>query len=119
MNRILLITEKESDLGNLLMKVCPSVTVIGLDTLSFDPNDYDALCILGGNSEEGLVIPAPLRMCVEDLRAQGKPVFAEFVRSINTAYIDTMMHTTHHRLVFADNDFELVLSSLGADVKKI
>ena len=107
MNRVLLIAEKESDLENLLKKVCDKVTVITPDVLSFDPDDYDALCILGGNSEEGLVIPAPLRMCVEDLREQGKPVFAEFVRSINTAYIDTMMHTTHHRLVFADNDFKV------------
>ncbi|MBE6583743.1 MAG: hypothetical protein E7649_01995 [Ruminococcaceae bacterium] len=104
MNRILLISENESDFGNLLIKTCPDVTVISPDTLSFDPDDYDALCILGGNTEEGLVLPAPLRMCVEELREQGKPVFAEFVLSISSAYKDKTLHTTHHRMVFADKD---------------
>ena len=65
MNRLLLITEKESDLGNLLQKTCDSVTVISNGEMFFDTDEYDALCILGGNTEDGLTINAPLRMCVE------------------------------------------------------
>lgn len=107
MNHILLITEKESDLGNLLQKTCPDVTVISPNERSFDPDAYDALCVLGGNAENGLVLNAPLRMCVEKLREQGKPVFVEFVHSIASAYIDKMMSTTHHRMVFADKDLKI------------
>ena len=74
MNRILLIEEKENDLGNLLKKTCPGITVISSEAHSFDPDLYDALCVLGGNTDDGLVLNAPLRMCVEKMCAQGKPV---------------------------------------------
>ena len=105
MNRILLIEEKESDLGNLLKKTCPGITVISSKAHSFDPDLYDALCVLGGNTDDGLVLNAPLRICVDKMCAQGKPVFSEFVTSISSAYIDGLVHTTHHRLVFSDKYF--------------
>ena len=107
MNRILLITEKESDLSILLKKSCAHVTVISPDSRSFNPDEYDALCILGGNSDGGILLNAPLRVCVEKLRMQRKPVFCEFTQSISDAYIADTIHTTHHRLVFSDNDFDV------------
>lgn len=105
MNRILLITEKENDLGNLLQKSCESVTVMTPDVRGFDIDAYDALCVLGGNTDDGIVLNAPLRVCVEKFRATGKPIFCEFVQSISSAYIDKVMHTTHHRMVFDGRDF--------------
>ena len=106
MNRILLITKTESDLGNLLQKTCTQVTVISPAARSFDPDDYDALCILGGNGD-GLTLKAPLRTCVEKFREQEKPIFCEYVTSVSSAYGSPELHTTHHRLVFNDKDFSV------------
>lgn len=104
MNRILLITEKESDLGGLLQRVCKSVTVMSPDSHHFDPDEYDALCILGGNSDTGIALNAPLRICAEKFLYRGKPMFCEFVRSIASLGIDSRFQTTHHRLVFSDKN---------------
>ncbi len=102
MNRILLICDGETDLGNLLQSSCQAVTVMPSDIRSFELDAYDALCILGGSTKDGMTLNPPLRMCVEAFRAQGKPVFCEFVLSIASAYLDYTLHTTHHRLVFDD-----------------
>ena len=100
MKRLLLIGDAESDLGRLLRRSFREVGVMPSDTRSFDPNAYEALCILGGSTEEGLTLNPSLRVCVEQFRAQGKPMLCEFVLSIASAYLDTTRHTTHHRLVF-------------------
>ena len=113
MNRILLITERENDFGNLLQKNCESVTVMTPDARSVDIDAYDALCVLGGNTEEGITLNAPLRVCVEKFRATGKPLFCEFVRSIASAYIDGVLHTTHHRMVFGGRDFSVEGLAVG------
>lgn len=107
MNRILVITEKENDLAELLLKNCDSVTVISNECLSFSPDDYDALCVIGGNTDEGLILNAKLRDCVEKLLEQGKPTFCEFVGSIGHAYQYQITHTTHHRLVFYDKELSV------------
>ena len=113
MNRILLITERENDFGNLLQKCCESVTVMTPDARSFDIDAYDALCILGGNSQSGLVLNAPLRVCVEKFRATGRPFFCEFMQSISSAYIDNVVHTTHHRMVYDGRDFPVEGLTVG------
>lgn len=100
MNRILLIEKQESDLSILLKKSCDRVTVISADTHSFNTDEYDSLCIIGGNTDDGIILNPHLRICVEEFRGLGKPIFCEFVRSISGAYTDTTLHTTHHRLVF-------------------
>ena len=107
MNRILLITEKESDFSNLLQKSCDGVTVMTPDVRFFDIDAYDALCVLGGNTDDGIVLNAPLRVCVEKFRAMGKPIFCEFVQSISSAYIAGVVHTTHHRMAFDGRDFSV------------
>ena len=107
MNRILLITENENDFGNLLIKTCQNVTVMSPKSKYFDPNEFDALCVLGGDTEEGLILNAPLRICYEKFMTLGKPIFCEFVLSVSSAYISTSFHMTHHRLVFADNDLKV------------
>lgn len=100
MNRLLLIGDAESDLGRLLRASFLETTVMSTDTRAFDPNDYEALCILGGSSEAGLTLNPSLRISVEQFRSQGKPMLCEFVLSIASAYRDITRHTTHHRMVF-------------------
>ena len=111
MNRVLLIAEKESDFSDLLRKTCKYVTVLSPDARSFDPNEYEALCILGGNTDSGILLNASLRICVEKFRELGKPLFCEFVCSISSAYSDGNLHTTHHRLVF--NEKALAIPGLS------
>ena len=94
MNRILLITENENDFGNLLIKTCKNVTVMSPKSKYFDPNEFDALCVLGGDTEEGLILNAPLRICYEKFMTLGKPIFCEFVLSVSSAYISTTFHMT-------------------------
>ena len=100
MNRILLITQAKSDISTLIQKSCSSVSLISPDSHYFDASEYDSLCILGGDTESGLVLNPSLRGCVERFRALGRPVFCEFVQSISGAYSNGLLHTTHHRMIF-------------------
>ena len=103
MNRILIITRKESDLSKLILAHCPGAAMC-------DPGgevpveEFDALCILSGNEDRPLMLSAPLRNRVEAARAAGKPVFTEFVTSIGSTYIgiDIPATMTHHRAVYVE-----------------
>ena len=70
MNRILLIARERTDLGDLLQKCCPDVTVISPEVQTFDAGCFDALCILGGCEDESLLRSPALRECVEEMREQ-------------------------------------------------
>lgn len=107
MNKILMITNGKSDLSELIQKSCPNVTEISYNEKSFFPDDYDALCVLGGNCDGRPTLSAPLRICVEKMRTSGKPVFTEFITSISSAYINVVKNTTHHRMIFSDRDFKV------------
>ncbi len=113
MNRILLIARERTDLGDLLQKCCPDVTVISPEVQTFDAGCFDALCILGGCEDESLLLSPALRECVEEMREQKKPVFTEFVRSIGGSYLNTQLTTTHHRMVFADKELPVEGLSTG------
>ena len=104
MNRILIISEKDSDLLRLIKRSCDKVTVISPKEREFDTSEYDAVAILGGNTEEGLCLAPPLRLCVEKMRTEGKPVFCEFLRSIGGLIEDGITRTTHHRLVYSSSN---------------
>ena len=107
MSRLLLITEEESDLSLLLRKAFDEVTVVSPRARAVDVSGYDALCVLGGNTDEGVVLNPPLRVCVEQFRAEGKPMFCEFVRSVASSRLSAVVSTIHHRMVFADKAFSV------------
>ena len=77
MNRILILSSKESDLSNLILSSCTSSELRSPD-VPFDPYKYDALCLLGGNSPSPAVYPAPVRAAIEKMRELKKPVFSEY-----------------------------------------
>ena len=107
MNRILIITREESDLSDLILGNCPGAAMC--DPFGNVPvEEYDALCILNGNEDRPLVLPAPLRIRVEAARAAGKPVFTEFVASIGYTYlgIDIPATMIHHRAVYAEGGLD-------------
>ena len=107
MNRILILSRQASDLSDLILANCPGAVLC--DPLGEVPvEDFDAICILNGNEDSPLVLPAPLRIRVEAARAAGKPVFTEFLASIGSTYlgIDIPVTMTHHRTVYAEGGLD-------------
>ena len=113
MNRILILSEKESDLSRLILKTCPE-SVLRAPDAPFDTKEFDALCLLCGNREKPITYPSPVRACIEAFRATGKPVFAEFVEAIGGSTNNGITETTHHRLVYDPTDFSVTGLPCGA-----
>ena len=101
MNRILILCEQPSDLSALLQD-CTGAVCYAPESADIPFDNFDALCVLGGNGERPLVLSAPVRYEVERMRGAGKPVFCEFVASVGCVYSDTPAVTTHHRLIYDD-----------------
>ena len=107
MNKILIITRETSDLSDLILKNCPGAALC--DPFGDVPVEaFDALCILNGNEDRPIVLPAALRIRVEAAREAGKPVFTEFVASIGHAYlgVDIPATMTHHRAVYVQGGLD-------------
>lgn len=107
MNRILLLSEPNTDLATLILEQCPGAVRYGFEEENVPFEDFDAVCVLGGTSENPFVVPAHLRMSIEKMHAAGKPIFCEFVSSIGCAYSASPVETTHHRLVYSDEHARL------------
>ncbi len=106
MNRILVITNKDSDLLQLLKAHC-NTTVIGFDAPAFDPSGFDALCVLAGVERECGILPAPLHDGMQKMRAEGKPVFCEFVGSIGASRQRAVLNTERRRMVYSSAHFPI------------
>lgn len=104
MNRILILSRKASDLSALILESCPG-SELRTPEKPFDPNEFDALCLIGGNEGTPTVYDAPVRDSIERMRAMGKPVFAEFVSALGGSSENGITETTHHRLVYCPDDF--------------
>lgn len=81
MNRILVITNGESDFLQLLKKNC-NVTVRSFDNAVTGEDDFDALCLLAGNEERLFHPSAPLQVLMDRMRTAHKPVFCEYIGPI-------------------------------------
>ncbi len=99
MNKIIVITNGESDLLKLLQAHC-NVTVVPLNSGAFDVDDFDAMCILAGMENSLLNIPAPLHACMDKMRAQGKPVFCEFIGPVGGIRLRGTINTARQRMVY-------------------
>ncbi|MBR2646365.1 MAG: hypothetical protein IKD47_02235 [Clostridia bacterium] len=99
MNRILLITNGDSDFRRLLEAHC-NVTVGDLDTVNVDVDAYDAFCVLAGIEDVPINLSAPLHTAMNKFRAQGKPVFCEFMGPIGRVRLRGTVDTTRQRMVY-------------------
>ena len=99
MNRILVLTDGDSDLLQLLQKNC-DVTVMSLDTVEVDHNSFDSLCVLVGNNIYPTNLAAPLHDCMEKMRGQGKPVFCEFVGPIGGVRLRGTVRMVRQRMAY-------------------
>ena len=104
MNRILVLTDKESDLSLLLQKSC-NATVMPLSTVCVDDTAFDALCVLVGNGEYPTNLSAPLHDCMDKMRRAGKPVFCEFVGPIGGVRLRGTTSYVRQRMAFNANNF--------------
>ncbi len=102
MNKILLLSDGHNDFTNLILKHCPGAALYSFATEDIPFEEFGAVCVLGGSMENPYLIPAKLRIHIENMRAAGKPVFCEFVSSIGCIYSGNFMTTSHHRLVYSD-----------------
>ena len=105
MKRIAVLCSARCDLAELLLRNCAGAVLFTGEEADIPLEDFDAVCILGGNREKPWVLPAALRCRVEAMREAGKPVFAEFVSSLWQMYSDSPIRTTHHRLLVSDGEF--------------
>ena len=99
MNRILVITDGESDLLQLLRECCP-VTVVPPRAVRLDTEGYDAACVLGGYADAPLRLPAPIQAALLAMQAEGKPLFYEFVAAIGGMGGGTPEATERRRAVY-------------------
>ena len=104
MNRILVITDGESDLSLLLQKNC-NATVLPLDTVDVDDKAYDALCVLVGNGIYPTNLSAPLHDFMDKMRWAGKPVFCEFVGPIGGVRLRGTTSYVRQRMAYNKNNF--------------
>jgi len=99
MNRILVVTNGESDLLRLLKKNC-NVTVLAFEDVYVEEKDYDALCVLAGIEERPINPPSPLQTLMEQMRAKRKPLFCEFVGPVGKARLRGTVNTARKRMVY-------------------
>ena len=106
MNRILVISNGESDLTALLRRHC-NVSVISSDSAAFNTCDFDSLCVLFGNESSPMHLSAPLRVRAGEMIAEGKPVFCEFISSIGATRTRGTVSTYRQRLVYLPSDNQI------------
>lgn len=100
MNKILVLSVKESDLEKLILENCPGAGVlryVGEDIPEVE--NWDALAILGGTEEEPIQLCARLRGRIEQMRSAGKRILTEYIKAIGNEYQVNVTEMTHHRLV--------------------
>lgn len=108
MNRILILSHAASDLSDLILANCPGAALYSPFAQDIPVDDFDAICVLGGNEDLPLLLPPVLRCRFEAFRAAGKPVFTEYIGSIGGSYLAyaTPATMTHHRTVYVEGGLD-------------
>ena len=114
MNKILILGHGESDLASLIIKSCKNAEKFNFEEYeSVDFEAYDAYAFLGGNCEEAFMLPPPLRVKFEALRKTGKPIFAEFIRSVGYHSSGNVLKMDHQRLLYREQPIYIDGLSFG------
>lgn len=101
MNRILILSETRNDLAETILSSCPAAELYSWEDSHIPFEKFDALCLLGGDGEIALPPPPRIRIAAEIMRAEGKPIFCEFLSSFGCVYADDPIPSTHHRLIYS------------------
>ena len=83
MNKILVLSDHESDLLTLLCACDLNVLILSPEAaVCPSADDIDALCVLGGHLPSPLILSPQCHCLLDAMRKAGKPVFCEYVGSI-------------------------------------
>lgn len=102
--RIAVIAENSSDILKILSSNVEVVVFRPGEIYINSLEDFHSICILGGTSEEPIMLGARERKMVEDQIRSGKKVFAEYCGSISSVYYENPVSTRYERLVFCSKD---------------
>ena len=113
MNKILILGHGESDLSSLILQTCKAnrYDFEAHETIDFEA--YDAYAFLGGNCGEAFIMPPTLRVKFEELRKIGKPIFAEFIRSVGYHGSGNVLKMDHQRLLYREQPIRIEDLSVG------
>ena len=84
MTRLLIVTGRESALSRLMARYFDCAVTAPDRVCAEDLGRFDALALLGGTDDEGMLLYPPARAAVDRQIALGKPVFAEYVRGVGS-----------------------------------
>lgn len=104
--KLLMISERASDLSTILSKNFNSTLVSPREAENISFDEYSAVAFLGGTGENGVVFHHRLRLKLEEFADSGRPLFLEFVGSFRYVYSASASRVSHHRLVVADECIE-------------
>lgn len=106
MRKILILSDTKNDLAETILNTCANAEWFALDAKEIEFERFDSVCILGGDREKPLTLPARLRMEIDKMREAGKPMLCEFMTSIGPVcepVSKKATKTSHHRLVHIDD----------------
>jgi hypothetical protein len=113
-NKILVITEKKSDMLNILEANNVNITVFKPGEISGDALDeFDAVGIFGGTEKEPVLLCPKERNLVEAQLKKGKRVFTEYCASITDIYYENPSSTRYDRLAFTSEEVKINGIELG------
>jgi len=103
--KLAVITNEDSDLLRLLRRQAVEVEVIHpCEAATVDLSPFGAIALLGGVSENPMLLGAAARNAVESQLKAGKKVFAEYVNSIGHVYSAPPESTRFERLAVCASD---------------
>ena len=106
MNKILIITDYDSDLLSIMQNSGISATVIPVNCDTPPAvSDFDALAVLGGCGESPLIPSPPTHLFIEKMHEAKKPVFCEYVGSILATRKRGTESTARQRMVYRGDGF--------------
>ena len=101
MNKILVITDHESDLLSVMQNSGIPTTVIPVNCDTPPAfSDFDALAVLGGCGDSPLIPSPPCHLIIEKMHAAGKPIFCEYVGSLLATRERGKESTARQRMVY-------------------
>lgn len=113
-NKVLIITEKQSDMLNILERNNANITVFKPGKISLDNLDeFEAIGIFGGVAKDPLLLYPKERNLIEEQLKKGKRVFSEYCASIADIYYENPASTRYDRLVFTYDEVDIEGLELG------